>query len=333
MPPRPARSFLHFLQRGTLTGASFVFILAAQPQEAAPDSPSPATIRVVSWNVRNFTGTTPPDSSRPRPLSPKPREEVSAVVRTLASAQPDIVGLSEMGSEHDLQRLQEMLAEEGITLQHRELVSGADPVRHLAVLSRFPIASRQHETRLSYQLGTSRFPVQRGILDVTIQPAPHWQLRLCGVHLKSRRDTPEAEESLMRRNEAHLLRSKIDDILRAGPETPLLLFGDFNDSRDSPSLRSIRGIRANGRYLAELPCADDRGERWTYHFPEADAYSRIDFLLASRSLRPAIADADCRIPSDRAWRLASDHRPLATVIRIPVPLDPARTKAASRGRQ
>lgn len=333
MPPRRARPFLHFLQRGTLTGASFAFILAAQPQEAVPDTPSPATIRVISWNVRNFTGTTPPAPSQPSPLSPKPREEVSAVVRTLASAQPDIVGLSEMGSDHDLQRLQEMLAEEGIPLPHRELVSGADPVRHLAVLSRFPIASRQHETRLSYQLGTSRFPVQRGILDVTIQTAPHWQLRLCGVHLKSRRDTPEAEESLMRRNEAHLLRRKIDDILRAGPETPLLLFGDFNDSRDSPSLRSIRGIRANGRYLTELPCADDRGERWTYHFPEADAYSRIDFLLASRSLRPAIADADCRIPSDRAWRLASDHRPLAAVIRIPVPPDPARTKSASQGRQ
>lgn len=333
MSPRPARSLVHFLKRGTLTGASFAFLLAAQPQETSRDTPSPDTIRVVSWNVRNFTGTTSPTPSYPSPVRPKPREEVSAVVRTLASAQPDIVGLSEMGSDHDLQRLQEMLAGEGLTLPHRELVSGADPERHLAVLSRFPIASRQHGTHLSYQLGASRFPVQRGILDVTLQPAPHWQLRLCGVHLKSQRDTPEAEESLMRRNEAHLLRRKIDDILRTAPETPLLLFGDFNDSRDSPSLRSIRGIRSNGRYLAELPCADDRGERWTYHFPEADSYSRIDFLLASRSLRPSIADADCRIPPDRAWRLASDHRPLATVIRIPDPPDPARSKAATRRRQ
>ncbi len=332
MPPRPARSLLQFLQRGTFTGASFAFLLAAQPQEPVPQTSSPEAIRVVSWNVRNFTGTASLPSL-PGPLRPKPREEVSAVVRTLASALPDLVGLSEMGSDKDLQRLQEMLAEEGITLPHRELVRGADPDRHLAVLSRFPLISRQHETRLSYQLGASRFPVQRGILDVTIQPAPHWQLRLCGVHLKSQRDTPEAEESLMRRNEAHLLRRKVDAILQAAPETPLLVFGDFNDSRDSPSLRSIRGIRANGRYLAELPCADDRGERWTYHFPEADSYSRIDFLLASRSLRPAIADADCRIPSDRAWRLASDHRPLATVIRIPVQPDPARTKAATRIRQ
>ena len=330
MSPRPARSLLHFLQRGTLTGASFLFVLSAQPQEPTPDTPPPASIRVISWNVRNFTGITPP-SSHSSPNRPKPREEVSAVVRTLASAQPDLIGLSEMGSDDDLQRLQEMLAEEGIPLPHRELVSGADPVRHLAVLSRFPIRSRQHDTHLSYQLGPSRFPVQRGILDVTIEPAPHWQLRLCGVHLKSRRDTPEAEESLMRRNEAHLLRRKIDGILRDAPETPLLLFGDFNDSRDSPALRSIRGIRANGRYLAELPCADDRGERWTYHFPEADSYSRIDFLLASRGLRPAIADSDCHIPPDRAWRLASDHRPLATVIRIPVPPDPARARPAGRG--
>jgi endonuclease/exonuclease/phosphatase family metal-dependent hydrolase len=253
------------------------------------------------------------------------------VVRTLADYRPDVIGLSEMGSDADLQRLQEMLADEGLRLPHRELVSGADPDRHVALLSRFPIMDRQHSTRLSYQLGASRFPIQRGILDVTIEPTPRCQLRLCGVHLKSRRDTPEAEESLMRRNEAHLLRQKVDHILKENPDTQLLVFGDFNDSRDSPSLRCIRGVRSHGRYLAELPCADQRGERWTYHFPEADSYSRIDFLLASRSLLPAIAAGECRIPSDHTWRLASDHRPLTTLIRIPIRLDSTgQGKAGSR---
>lgn len=325
-----------FFARGTLMGASFALMAAVSPNRAEGDGGGAVAkveevakleevggrgragevegeVRFVSWNLRNFVrvgGPLPADGMRG-----KPREEVSAVVEVLAAMRPDVLGVCEVGSEEDLGRLQELLAEEGVELPHREWVGGADPKRHLALLSRYPVVARASQTGMFYQLDGTRFPVQRGMLDVTVEVRPGWQLRCCGVHLKSRRDTPEADEGLMRRNEAHLVRKAVDAILKERPEVNLLVYGDFNDTRDAPALRAIRGFRQGGGYLTEISCADDRGERWTFHYPEDDAYTRIDFLLASAGLAPEVVERECAVEAHPAWRLASDHRPLLAVIR------------------
>ena len=304
--PRP----LHrLISGGTVIGVSlFVGAAASAAEEAARD-----VVRFVAWNVRNFVHVARP--APPGGAAAKPREAVSAVVEVLAAARPDVVGLCEMGSREDFEKLREMLREEGVDLPHGEWVEAADPVRHLALLSRYPIVERTSQAALFYQLDTARHPVQRGILDVTLQVTSDWRLRCCGVHLKSRREVPEADEGLMRRNEAHLLRGVIDGILTAEPETNLLVYGDFNEERTAASLRAVRGGRGAGAVLTEISCADDRGDRWTYHYPEDDSCTRIDFLLASPGLNPEVEERACAVLTDPRWRLASDHRPLLGVFR------------------
>ena len=222
-----------------------------------------------------------------------------------------------MGSPADLAHLQSTLAAAGLSLPFSEHVQAADATRHLALLSRFPITARRPVTDLRYQLDQAEYPVQRGFLDLTIPLSPSFSVRFIGAHLKSRRDIPEADQALMRRNEAHLLRAHLDILLAADPLTPLLLYGDFNDTRDQPSIKAIKGLLSSTTVLHELLPTDPQGDRWTFHYPTADEYSRIDFLFASPGLYPQLADRTATLHRAPDWFTASDHRPLSTLIQIP----------------
>lgn len=276
----------------------------------------PPPVTFVAWNLRNYLQTT----SQPHPggigdTKPKPAGEIAAVTAVLTALKPDILGVCEMGSRDDLTALQQRIKDAGLDLPHAEYVEAADHVRHLALLSRFPIAARAPQTELSYQLDELRLPVQRGFLDVTIQITPDYQLRCVGAHFKSRRDTPEAGEALMRRNEAHLLRQHADAILTGAPDTNLLVYGDLNDTRDQPAIRAVAGTRGADTALTPVPAADAAGERWTYYFEQADTYARYDYLFVSRGLNPELNDAGCRIYSGTDWLRSSDHRALSALIR------------------
>ena len=280
----------------------------------AADEPLPP-VTFAAWNLRNYLSTTgTPPRARSADNKPKPAAELAAVTAVLVALKPDILGVCEMGSRADLTALQQRLKEAGLDLPHSEHVEAADPTRHLALLSRFPIVARQPQTSLSYQLDELRLPVQRGFLDVTIQITPDYQLRCVGAHLKSRRDVPEASEALMRRNEAHLLRQHADAILTDAPETNLLVYGDFNDTREQPAIRAIAGARGADTALTAIAAEDTSGERWTYYFAGSDTYSRFDYLYASRGLNPELDDKATRIYSGPDWFTASDHRALTALI-------------------
>jgi endonuclease/exonuclease/phosphatase family metal-dependent hydrolase len=311
-----------------LTGSLF-FAREAPAQQPKEKPPTPPEVRFVSWNLRNYLHTVrAPENPAPRDTKPKPQEEIAAITRILTQMKPDILGVSEVGGRDDLEALQSRLREAGFDLPHLEYVAAADKERHLGMLSRFPLASRQSQTRLSYLLDDSRLPVQRGFLDVTLQVTPEYQLRCIGVHLKSHLDTPEANQALMRRHEAHLLRQYADTILTAAPETNLLLYGDLNDTRDQPAVRAIPGFRGSDNYLtAVIPTAPD-GDRWTHYYEEADTYSRIDYFYASRALMPEVQQPLCTIYHGADWSTASDHRAIAFVFKAAD--RPARRRPAAK---
>lgn len=275
----------------------------------------PAEVRFVSWNLQNYLHTAaPPAEVLPGATKPKAAASVAAVTRILKTLRPDIAGFCEMGSPEDLAALQERLKSEGLELPYREFLHAADTSRALALLSRFPIVERQSQARLTYLLDEAKLPVQRGFLDVTVQIGDTYRLRVLGAHLKSRRDVPEADESLMRRNEAHLLRQHADAILTNAPETNLLVYGDFNGTRDEPALKAVGGMRGTPRFLTALTPSDTAGQRWTYYFPAADTYSRVDFVFASKGLNPEVSSGRGCLYAGADWNRASDHRALTTMI-------------------
>ncbi len=268
----------------------------------------------VAYNLKNYLKMDRRINGKLEKNALKPAQEIAQLVKIISKSKPAVIGISEMGDLEDLNHFKDKLAQAGLKYPHSELTFGADPVRHVGLLSQFPITERNSQTDLTYRIGKKELPFQRGILDVTIQPSKDYQLRLLGIHLKSKREVEEADQSLMRRNEAELLRQHIDTILKQKPETNLLVFGDFNETRNELPIKVIRGRYNTPGSLTDIQLSDDRGDRWTYYWRYADQYSRFDFVFASKGLVDEINTANSYIASDPNWFLASDHRALVLSI-------------------
>jgi len=247
--------------------------------------------------------------------APKPESEIAALVAMVKRIRPDVLGVVEIGDETMLADFQGRLSAAGMDFSHSEWVASPESGRHIALLSRFPIVARNSMPDVAFELDGRLQRMGRGILDATLQVAPDYQLRLVGVHLKSRRVVPAFDEKKFRAREAQLVRKHLDAIFKAAPSVNLLLFGDLNDTKNESPVREIQGVAGSRTAMRDLPLRDAQGLVWTHFWQEADVYSRIDYLLASPGLWPELNLSRSGIGGGREWRRASDHRPLYTTLR------------------
>ncbi len=270
-------------------------------------STNPDIIRLATYNIRNYNSINRRIEGEFKPDWPKPEAEKTAVRKVILAAHADILALEEMGPGQELAELQRDLAAEGLTYSYTALVNGPDPDRHVALLSRVPLAGVHPREYISYKFGGSEKQVSRGLLEVdVVTNNRRWALYV--VHLKSRltesQDDPQS--AAQREGEARVLR----DIVRQ--EQPLAqgalvaVAGDFNDARDSTPLK--RFLDLDGKPLFRIaPSADSRGETWTSSYGREDEYDRSDYILLSASLTPlqkgpgGIADIPASLEG-------SDHR-------------------------
>lgn len=307
----------------SLSRTSFALLGAIVFLGSARHSPGDEDpIVVLTWNVKNYLAMERRVDGEVIPDAPKPEKEVEAVVATIVAANPDILGVCELGDASFLKDLQSRLKKEGLDLPHTELVISADGWnRNLALLSRFPIVASNSQSDLTYLIGQTRFPIQRGLLDVTLAVNDQYRLRCIGVHFKSKREIPEADQAEMRRNEAHLTREHIDAILETEPGCNLLVYGDFNDTPNEPPVKTVRGRFGRDDYLSDLRPTDPFGFRWTHYWSWADTYARLDYALVSQGLLPEVDRDQTKILHPEDWDLASDHRAVQVEI---LPIDQTR---------
>lgn len=284
---------------------------AAKPNDQEPSKTG--SVRFVAYNLKNWLTMDRYVDRKPAGSTPKPEEERDAVIAILKEAQPDILGICEIGTKDDLADLQRRLKAAGINLPHTFHTGGGDEVRRLGILSRFPITSTRVPEDLTYELDDRTREMGRGILDATVD-SPAGELRFLGAHLKSKREIPEADQEMMRRAEAHLLRREADRILSENPDTQLIVYGDMNDTRQASALRTIQGPRDGPKSLKMAYLLDSRGESWTHFWSYQDVYSRFDYILMSPQVVSKIAWDDCRVLDGPAWSEASDHRALLLII-------------------
>jgi endonuclease/exonuclease/phosphatase family metal-dependent hydrolase len=312
-----------FLRRtAALMPAVFFVSVAAAPlsgEEKPAPAPEAGPVTFAFYNLMNYLAMERRDGDQVIPDAPKPEREVKAVVEGLTAIRPDILGVCEVGDETFLADLQARLKAAGIDLPHTELVrDSAGWNRNVALLSRFPIVARNSRADYSYELEGTRHSFQRGVLDVTIAVSPSYHLRSIVLHLKSKREVPEGDESLMRLNEARLARQHLDRILEAEPGANVIVAGDLNALRHEAPIKTLQGNFGQPDYLSALTLSDPFGFHWTHYWSFADEYSRLDYALLSRGLKDEIERDGCRIHHWDDWDKASDHRPI--VVKI-VPAD------------
>lgn len=284
------------------------------PPKAAVREEGVPQVRFVSYNLENWLTLDREIGGRMAKSAPKPMKEREAIVRVLADARPDLLGVSEIGSADDVRDLQRLLERAGHPMAHFHLNHGVDPTRGLALLSRYPIGTTVRRDSLTYRSQGREHGMQRGILDATVA-TPAGEFRFLGVHLKSKRETDEGDQADMRLNEAHLLRREIDAILRDNPQARLVVYGDLNDSRQSPVVRTVHGRGKHREALMMIALKDSRGHYWTHHWAFQDIYSRIDYVMVSQALRGEVVWDRCAILDGEDVARASDHRPLLVVLR------------------
>lgn len=293
-------------------------------EESAPAASAPTgapVLRFVAYNVENWLTLDKRylyDEHKELTNAPKPEKEKAAVVNAIKSANPDVLGVSEVGTREDLLDIQQRLKQAGVDLPHLAYTGGMDPVRHLGLLSKFPIAQQElPKDAMSYRLGQKEFLIQRGVMDVTLTTPDQRQWRFIGIHFKSKRETDDGDQAAMRLREAQLLRRHLDNILQADPQVQLIVYGDFNDAVKTPALRAVEGPMNSPRQLTRLWLRDSRGERWTHYWAKEESYAPLDHVFVSHALwkRRGVAMEESRIIDIPAWEDASDHRALLTVFR------------------
>lgn len=270
-------------------------------------------VRFIAYNLRNYlTMRRYVDGKSIE--GGKPEKEIEALLNVIVSGKPDILGVCEIGSQEDLADFQKRLGAKGIKLPHIHRVQGSDPTRALAILSKYPVTAHPKPEKSTYKLSGKEFQISRGILDVSINIAGK-DVRFLGIHLKSKRPVRDADQEMMRRNEAGLVRKHIETILSTTPEARLLVYGDYNDTKRTKSVYIIQGRRNSDKRLEMLEFPDSRGEVWTHHWKREDIYSRIDFCMTSPSLAPHIKSEQCRLLDPDYWETGSDHRAMLLIFK------------------
>jgi endonuclease/exonuclease/phosphatase family metal-dependent hydrolase len=246
----------------------------------------------------------------------KPDAEVGPLIRIIQQIHPDLLGVAEMGPPDQFRSFRERLEAAGVSFADEEYVQGADPDRHLAFLSRFPIVARHSQGNVQIDLPDRPEAMRRGLLDVTVEVSPSARIRFVGAHLKSKLPIPEGE-ALVRRAEAQKLREHVEAILREAPDTLLVVYGDLNDTKEAPAIAEVAGPRDDpSTALSDLWLADADGDRWTYYRRYTDTYARIDYIFVNRKLFPKVDRTRSYLFRSPDWNRASDHRPLVASLRL-----------------
>ena len=114
----------------------------------------------------------------------------------------------------------------------------------------------------------------------------------------------------------------MDEHFVLNPNARLIVLGDFNDVKNSPSTKEIIG---RGKFkLTDTRPAERNGDNapnpvarfeprnvaWTQYYGLEDTYSRIDFILISPALAQNWKKSETYIATVPNWGLGSDHRPI-----------------------
>lgn len=274
------------------------------------------TFRVATYNLESYLEAATPGR---RAKSAESKAKIREIILAL---KPDVLALQELGNAGALMELRAALKNDGLDLPYWQLISATDTNIHIAVLSKFPFGESRPHTNDSFLLNGRRFHVSRGFAELEIILNPNYSFTLIAAHLKSRRAVTEADEAELRLEEARILREIIDARLEKEPNANLVVVGDFNDTKDSASLKTVIG-RGKTKLVDTRPAEraspnvqphgsglESRLVTWTHFYAIEDSYRRIDFLLLTKGMAREWIPVQSYVLAIDNWGLASDHRPL-----------------------
>ena len=275
------------------------------------------SVTVATYNLENYGSANRMTEAGFRPDYPKPEAQKRALRTVIRGLNADLLFVQEMGSQAHLDELRRDLKAEGFDYPHAALAAAADDDRHLAVLARVPLTAVTTHADLSFAYLGGKAPVKRGVLEATFSTAAG-DVTVFAIHLKSRfTERPDDSGSAIRRaGEATAIRDRVLRRFPAPATARFIVLGDCNDSRTSRALAFLQK-RGKTDIATLLTGGDSRGEVWSYAYRREETYSRVDHILVSPGLVPAVSDGVARVYDGPGVREASDHRPVYVILNDP----------------
>lgn len=255
-------------------------------------------VRVCTWNVRNYSVAGRKIGGK-YVQSPKPEAEKTALRKSLAAINADVLLIDEMGDAAFLRELRDDLAKfEGLVYEYTATTRYDSPSR-VAIMSRIKPEKFVDCCDIKFEFkGDNRFS-PRGTLGACFDVrGVKWYA--FAVHLKSPLGARKSDEKFtpFRFAELRAISARIKS--ETGGCKNVIVAGDFNQEPSDALLRNIRG-------MVLVPQSDDDGREYTYFWSKKNIFYRYDFFLFSKPMLPFLSGAAA------VWKRggdASDHRPV-----------------------
>ena len=270
---------------------------------------SAETLRIATYNVRNYLVMDRQVDGTWRPSYPKPEAEKAAVREVIRSIEPDILVIQEMGSVDFLKELRGDLSQEGLHYPYTIHMQGNDPNRHLALLAKTEPLDIQKHKHLDFKYLDRRERVKRGMLEATFAGLDGMQFTLFAVHLKSRwtEDDADPNSDMRRTREAEACRNLLIKRTIQRDQDRFMIVGDFNAPPASAAMRRFYR-RGDLEFGSPLPAYDSRGEVWTNFYRKESSYQAVDGFVLSQAMFNLVDGGSGRIVDTKDALKGSDHR-------------------------
>jgi len=241
-----------------------------------------ASFRIASYNVLNLFDDVDDPNKRDEGTPPKSSESQAALADVMESSEADIIALQEV---ENIDILTQFRNENGLKddYPHVALVEGNDGRGiDVALLSKHPISNvKTHKDEVFPIEGQKDRGFLRDLLQADVDIPEYGPVRFFLNHFASKRGGKRADR--MREAEATAARDIIKRETKNFPSQKFVVMGDFNDTPDSPSVKTLTSQDEDGWGLVDA----FREEPDTVSYPTREStakkwgYKRIDHILLS----------------------------------------------------
>ena len=277
---------------------------SAPAPEARPFAAADGKIRICFWNLKNYMDTYRYEGGR-RSKGPKPESEKRLIAEFLKKADPDVLGVAEMGGLAALKEFRGLLAECGLDYPYHAISEDNPEYPQCAILSRIPIENPQTLGKGLFEYRDEMRSSPRGLTAATFTTnGLRWRFGV--IHLKSRFGARkyDPEFSAFRTLECRAILRDIGQ----GDAPPALIVGDFNDEiSDAAPQVFVR----NGGFVA-IAAADACAKKPSYVWDREKKPYVFDFFIADKRLAGRLSPAE----TGGINRAASDHAPVLTELDV-----------------
>jgi endonuclease/exonuclease/phosphatase family metal-dependent hydrolase len=282
---------------------------------AAPRGAKGGEITIGCYNVLNLFDDVDDPYLNDEGTPAKPREQMEHVAKVIRQLDADVLALEEVENRGYVERFIDVfladMGYENVVFFEGNDYRGID----VCVLSRFPVGpviSHRHLKFPGPDGTTQNF--SRDVLVATIEPPDAAPIEVWAIHLKSNSGGREFSEG-RRVAEARELRKLLDARLTEKPQTRLVVLGDFNDTFDSETLKTIVGSGATA-----LVCPSMQPGRKPANHPETynlePFRSMIDFILCSPAMDKSYVDGSYHVVPGGPDTSGSDHNPVTARFKL-----------------